>query len=811
MNRTIILFCKINQISLALVLLFLLGSVRLQAQNLKMNQRDLTDMSNAIWIGNNEKVIANDSLLYGDHPAPLFRKEFNITGKILKGTLTITAAGYYLIFINGQKVENNLLDPAWTNFSKRIYSAVYDISAQIRLGKNVVGTMLGNGFYNSLPLRMFGNFNLRQSLPTGQPRFIARLQIEYVNGSTEEIVTDGNWKTMEGPILRNNVYLGEMYDARKEVTGWEFSGYNDSLWKNADHFESPGGAIVPAFFPAVKVRRTIKPVQIRHSGPQIIVDFGVNLTGLYKIKMKGKPGDTIVFRFGERLYDNGTLNPMTTVAGQIKRKKSGGPGSPDIAWQTDSYIFGKTREVTWQPHFSFHTFRYAEISGLDYLPANDDMEAIEFHSGVENQNQFSCSSDLLNQIQIVCRQTFLNNLISVQSDCPAREKFGYGGDLNATSESFIYNFDMHSFYRKTIYDWEDAMRDSVFIDTAPFVGIKYCGISWESAFLTTQSKLFRYYGDTAIVNEFYKKDLDWMNKVATLHPEGIIDKGLSDHESLEKVPVQLIGTTHYLECARIMKRFAALKNDEPNVTKFSDLEKFLSRKLLDLYWHKPVDGPINRQTLFAALIYYRIIPENELPAVADSLLSAVRKAPAGHFTTGIFGTKYILEALSMTGHTDEVYRIVNSTEFPGWGYMINRGATTIWETWKESENTYSNCHPMFGTVSEWYFRWLAGIRPLENEPGFRKFLLAPSFPDGLNAVNAVYHAPTGDVKVKWQRDVMGKITLNVTVPTGSVAELLPVEKPRIHWKVTNVTTTKTIIADPGKASVILPEGVYLIN
>ena len=214
--------------------------------------------------------------------------------------------------------------------------------------------------------------------------------------------------------------------------------------------------------------------------------MGENFTGLYRILLKGERGDTITMRFGERIYDDGTLNPMTTVAGQIKKSGTGGPGAPDIAWQEDKYIFGNKTEIWYSPLFTFHTYRYMEISGLKNQPNLTDIEGLIINTNVEDAGNFISSSDLVNSIQSAVESTFLANLISVQSDCPAREKFGYGGDLNATSEAFIYNFNMQEFYRKTIYDWVDAINDSCFVDTAPFVGIQYCGLSWESAFLITQ-------------------------------------------------------------------------------------------------------------------------------------------------------------------------------------------------------------------------------------------------------------------------------------------------------------------------------------
>ncbi|MEI7423942.1 MAG: family 78 glycoside hydrolase catalytic domain [Prolixibacteraceae bacterium] len=795
------------RIFLVLAFCLLFGKEMAIAQNLTHNNA----FTGASWIGEGEQVTIADSLLFRDHPAPLFRKQFTLTRKVAKATLSISAAGYYIAFINGKPLINNILDPAWTNFSKRIFYSSYDVTSLLKTGRNAICTSLGNGFYNLLPLRMFGSRNLRDQLPTGLPRFIAQLRVEYTDGSQEEINSDSGWKTKAGPILRNNVYLGVVYDARKEITNWKQPEFNDSDWKNAFLVSNPGGKLQPAFFPEIGITNRIKPLKISQIEHGFMVDMGVNLTGLYQIRLKGTIGDTVVFRFGERLYENGSLNPMTTVAGQIKRKGSGGPGSPAIAWQTDTYIFGKERGVTFQPEFTFHTFRFMEIKGLKYTPALLDVEALEFHTRVENQNSFSCSSDLINSIQNISRQTFLNNLISVQSDCAAREKFGYGGDLNATSEAFISNFGMQSFYRKTIYDWVDAMQDSIFIDTAPYVGIKYCGISWESAFLITQNKSFEYYGDTSIVNELYESDLRWMDKVRRLHPDEIIDKGLSDHESMVKVPVQLIGSTHYLDCARIMQRFAKLRNDLPNLERFKVLEQNLTRKILNQFWYKPVADPINRQTLFATLIYYKIIPPKDLSAAVDSLLKAIRLAPSGHFTTGIFGTKYILEALTMTGHADQAYQIVNSTAFPGWGFMVDRGATTLWETWKESDNTYSNCHPMFGSVSEWFYRWLAGIRPFAEHPGFTEFLLSPVFPGGLNQVKATYQAPTGTIKIEWKRANDNKILITISVPPGSSATFSPIlNEPKI-WKVTNVNTNSTVINEALNHEIKLRSGNYSIR
>ncbi len=783
--------------------------------SVKSDVRSFTG-DDAHWIGDGVVMPDNDSLHYLDDPAPLFRKEFVAKKNVSSATLFITAAGYYKATINGARVGVDLFEPAWTDYGKRVFYAEHDITAMLKEGNNSIGVTLGNGFYNPLPLRMWGRRNLREELTIGRPVFIAKLLVHYDDGTTQEMVTDESWKYSYGPIIRNNVFLGEVYDARKEIIGWDLPGFDDQNWKPVSMSDGPGGELQKAFFPSMQITQRITPVQIYacpSNKANYIVDMGVNFTGTYKIKMSGNTGDTIIFRLGERIYEDGTLNPMTAVVGQIKRAGVGGPGAPAIAWQTDSYVFGENKDAWYSPEFTYHTFRYLEVSGLKMMPEVSDIEGLFIHNNVVANNHFSCSAELLNSILDMSERTFLANLVSVQTDCPAREKFGYGGDLNAISESYIYSFDMQDFYRKTIYDWVDAMNDSVFVDTAPYVGIRYCGISWESAYLTTQYFLYLYYNDTEIIEELYDLNNQWMDKVARIHPEKIVDKGLSDHESLLPVPVQLIGTTHYLKSARIMQQFASVMNDQENEKKYRLLAEELQDLVKSKFWDKFVEGPINRQTLFASLLYYDIIPDNELDAAKDSLIQAVKNGPSGHFNTGIFGTKYILESLSKNHEVDLVYDIVNSTTYPGWGHMIDRGATTIWETWKESDNTYSNCHPMFGTVTEWFYRWLGGIRPDPENPGFKEFFLTPATPPGLQYVNTEYHSPFGKIVSNWNKESSGGCRYEMVVPPGSVAHVVLSVKGSQKIVIEKLSDDKF---DPGKIGGLqsgrfdLPQGEYVI-
>ncbi len=742
------------------------------ADSKELNNASTTEFDDANWITYDRQLPKKDSLFYLEHPAPIFRKEFESKGEISKATLYITAAGYYKGTINGEAIGKNILDPAWTDYSKRTYYTEYDITRQLKEGSNCLGVSLGNGFYNPLPLKKWGGRNLRTDLTVGRPTFIATLVVQYRNGSTQTVRTDDSWKYTYGPIIKNSVYLGTVYDANQEIENWNRPGFIDSSWSKAVIGKGPGGKLQKAFFPPVQITETITPVAVANPEKGVyVVDMGVNFTGTYKIKLSGKIGDTINFRFGERIYDDGTLNPMTTVIGQIKKKGVGGPGAPDIAWQTDSYIVGNESPAWFEPEFTYHVYRYMEIKGLDKAPNISDIQGLSMHTDVADNGDFNSSSELLNSIEEIAERTFLSNLVSVQSDCAAREKFGYGGDLNAISESYIVNYDMRDFYRKTIYDWIDAMKDSTFVDTAPFAGIQYCGISWESAYLTTQYYLYLYYNDTDLVRELYAGNKKWMDKVAGIHPEGMVDNGLSDHESLEPVPVQLTGTAHYLQCAEIMNTFANVVGDKENESKYGQLAEHLRKLIKNKFWDKPVTEKINRQTLFSTLLYHNIVPEGEIEAAKDSLQKAIDNGPSGHFNTGIFGTKYVLEAVSATISPEAVFDIVNSKAYPGWGFMVDNGATTIWETWKESDNTFSNNHPMFGSVSEWFYRWLGGIRPDPKHPGFKKFFLAPSTPNGLDFVNTKYESPFGTIVSNWKRLALDTCEYTVAIPKGSIAQV----------------------------------------
>ncbi len=501
----------------------------------------------ASWVMDSKPGVSADSLLYQDNPAPLFRKEMDVAAGVRKAVLYITGVGYYRASLNGQQVGDHVLDPGWTDYGKTIPYNTFDVTGILKEGRNCIGVELGNGWFNTLPLKMWGGLNMRKFLVTGKPRFIARLEIEYKNGKKQVVLSDGSWKVMDGPLQRNNNYIGCVYDDRRALSGWDKAGYADGAWRKATETSGPGGTLVGQMAPPVRVREVLSPASIRKAGAgKYIVDLGRNFGGIIRLSAKGPQGTRIVLRYGELLNPDGSLNVMTSVAGQVKRTGVGGPGAPAVAWQQDELILGG-KQVVFEPAFTFHGFRYVEVDGYPGMLTAEKIKGVVLSSDVRSVGVFSCSDSLFNRIQTATLHTFLSNLFSVQSDCPHREKLGYGGDIVATSEAFMYNFDMHAFYAKTLRDFADAARaDGALTETAPYVGISDEGltpgagpIAWGSVVPVLLEQLYQYYGDTSVVRAYYPVATAWVDYLQA-HADGyIVRKCIGDHESLDPKQVEV--------------------------------------------------------------------------------------------------------------------------------------------------------------------------------------------------------------------------------------------------------------------------------
>ncbi len=726
------------------------------------------------WINDGKPLPEKDADFYRDDPAPLFRREFKLSGPVRSARLYISALGYVHATLNGRAVGDHHLDPLWTLPNKRVFYSVHDVSKSLKQGYNCLGVTLGNGWYNPLPLRMWGRVNLRERLPVGRPQFIAQLLIEYADGSCESITSDSSWKVAPGPILRNSIYLGEKVDARKAIKDWDKPGLDDRAWDSAQIAPAPEGALQIQSLPPIKVMASVKPVRITEPSDGVyIVDMGQNFGGWARFNFNVPEGTEITMRYGELLYENGTLNPMTSVCGQIKRKKPAVDGSPAIAWQADTYIARGGGPEIYTPRFTFHAFRYIEIVGLPARLSLDDVEGLRMHSAVEPVGSFSCSNDLFNQIQTMCQWTFLSNLFGVQSDCPHRERFGYGGDLVATSDAFMLNYDMANFYAKAARDWHDsALPDGMLTDTAPSVGIQYCGVGWAMAHPHLQVQLYRYYADRRIIEEQYATSKRWLELVRGQNTDHIVRRGLHDHEALEKEKSPPMITSLYCESARMLSRLASILGKEEEVDEYDRLAKNIRKEYIEQFL-APGTGAVASgiQSVQAFALFLNMLPADERPAALAHLIRDITDKHNGHLTTGIFGTRYMLDVLSRERRAEVAYNMVNLRDFPGWGHMLEQGATTLWEHWKFSDNTFSHNHPMFGSVSQWFYNWLGGIEPAVDAVGFDRFTFQPQFLEDLDWVRCRYRSIRGPITCDWKREG-DRVAMDLHVPVSTSATLI---------------------------------------
>jgi alpha-L-rhamnosidase len=736
----------------------------------------------AAWITRKTTEPLSEAQMFEDHPAPLFRKEFLLDKKISRARVYVSGLGYYELHLNGQRVGDQVLDPGWTTYSKRVLYSTYDVTEQLKRGQNALGVMLGNGWFNPLPLRLWGHINPRDNLTIGQPRVILQLMVDFADGTSQTIVTDESWKVGDGPILRNGVYLGEVYDARKEQPGWDRPGFADSAWAPVASATESLGPLRAQSAPAIRVTRTLKPVKLSEPKPGVwIFDMGQNFAGWARLRVQGAAGTRVRLRYGELLYPDGTLNGMTTVCGQIKQ---GGPnyrydgvGAPKTAWQMEEYILKGEGEEVYTPRFTFHGFRYVEVTGFPGKPTLNTLEGLRLNSDVAPAGSFTCSNERLNRIQQMVLWTELSNLFSVESDCPHREKFGYGGDIVAAGEMAMLNFDMARFYGKAVEDLADAVRpNGGFTETAPFVGIGDEGlgdqsgpVGWGTAQPFLLWRLYQYYGDRQLLEDNYALTKRWIALLQSRAQEGILDNGISDHESLVPKPRALTGTAFYYYNLKLFSHIARVLGKDAEAAEAEALagtiKTAFNRKFL-----QPGTGRYDAatQACQAFALYLGLVPAEEKDRALEVLVRDIMDAKKGHLSTGIFGTKFMLNALTDSGRADVAFTIVNQRTFPGWGYMLENGATTLWEHWAFSDNTYSHNHPMFGSVSEWFYKVPAGINPAPDAVGFDKIVIRPQPVGDLDWVKASYDSMHGKVVSEWTRKAE-KFNLRVRVPVGATA------------------------------------------
>ncbi len=729
----------------------------------------------AKWISDGSKNPLKDEDYYKPDRMPLLRKEFFAKKKIERARLYVSGLGYYEAYLNGRRIGDHVLDPGFTTYKKEVLYSVYDITELVN-GKNTIGVMLGSGWWNPLPFKFFGRWDLRDYQQTGRPCVIAELHINYEDGSRDKIITDESWLTAPGPIIQNNVYLGEKYDARLEQQNWNAVNINKTIWKNAVIVDGPSGKLTAQMQPPIRITKVIKPVKITQPRRDtFIVDMGQNFAGVAKIKVHGAAGTRISLRYGEDLFKDGTLNYQTTVATQIKKGGiKAGPGAPETAWQEDNYILNGKGIETWSPRFTFHGFRYVEVTGWPGKPTLDDIEGLRMNSDIEQAGTFSCSNTQLNKLHEAIQWTFKSNIFSIQSDCPGREKMGYGGDIVATANSFMYNYDMTQFYSKAVNDFANEQRpEGGITEIAPFTGIADRGygddsgpLGWELAFPYLQKQLYDFYGDTRIIENNYDALSKQMKFLQSKSVDDLFYWDISDHEALDPKPEGLTAASFYYHHACLAEEFASILNKKDDSTKYYKLAGRIKDAIIRRYL-VPGTGRFDNATQSAQIfaLWYGLSSEEKL---SWNVLRDEFKRHDWHISTGIFSTKMMFDILRKSNQNEVAYKIATQPDFPGWLNMINHNATTLWETWEYPESSPSQNHPMFGSIDEWFYRSLLGINSAA--PGFEKIIIKPQPAGDLTWAKGSYKSIRGEIISDWKKDG-NNFSLHVSIPANTKATI----------------------------------------
>lgn len=713
------------------------------------------------WIGRTDETAARS--------APLLRHEFTVKGKVKRARAYICGLGYHELRLNGSKVGDHVLDPGYTRYDRRALYVTHDVTDQLKQGENAVGVMLGTGWTNvhTVAVWYFDKAPWRQA-----PKVLMDLRIEYADGRTETVATDESWKAADGPVTFDSIYAGESYDARLELAGWDRAGFEDSRWFSAKLMKAPGGVVSAQEMEPIRVTRTLKSVKLTEPKPGVhVFDVGQNLSGRALLTVSGPAGTVVTLKYGERLHADGTLD-QTDIAEHIR--PFGAPNRPKDApiprFQTDSYTLKGAGVETWEPRFVYHGFQYVEVTGFPGKPTLDSVKARVTHTDMRTAGEFACSNPLLNQIQEATRWAFVSNFASIPTDCPHREKNGWTGDAHLAADQAIYNFHPAAAYGKWIQDLADEMKPSGELPgIVPTSGWGYewgNGPAWDSAYLLIPWYLYEYYGDTRILERHYEQMRRYVDYLTSRSKDGIVSIGLGDWVPPGKTaPTEVTSTGYYYADAQIVARSAEILGKPDDAKKYAALAKSIGEAFNKRFF-QPEKGLYSNgtQTALATPLNWGLVPESQRKAVADNLVAEVERKN-GHLDTGILGTKYLLNVLLDNGRADVAYRVASQRTFPSWGLWMDQGATTLWEAW---DGTASRNHIMFGDISAWFYRALAGIRP--DAPGFKRIRIQPQIVGDLTWARGSYESIHGRIVSDWKR-ANGSLTLNVTIPANTTATI----------------------------------------
>lgn len=727
----------------------------------------------------NAKWIGFEKALEGDDPdaehrvlsARMLRSEFSIEKEISKASAFVCGLGLFELYLNGEKIGDQVLAPALSEYDKRLYYMTFDVTDKVSTGTNAVGTMLGNGRF----------FAPRSDSPArtkdyGFPKVILQINLSYTDGTSETIISDRHWKiTSKGPIRKNNEYDGEYYDARNEMKGWSQPGFDDGDWRSAELVEKPLGNLVAQANEPIRITDIVKTIKISEPKKGVYVfDMGQNMVGWAQLKVQGKRGTKVKMRFSETLQDNGMLYLENIRGAEV----------------TDTYILRGGEPETWEPRFTYHGFRFVEVTGYPGEPNLNTLEGKVVHDDMEITGTFETSNPLINQIYKNAFWGIRGNYRSIPTDCPQRdERHGWLGDRSTGSKGETFVFGNGNLYRKWMIDVDDSQLESGSVpDVAPSLWPIYTdNATWPGSFILIPDMLYRQFGDQRIIEQLYPGMKKWMDYMSTFIEDGIMPKDTygdwcvppTDKYAIHSSDIgrlttgELIGSAYFYHELKLMEGFAVLLNKAEDAQIFGEMAEDMKAAFNDKFLDKKlVQYSNNSQTSSVLPLAFGMVPEAYEKQIFDNLVLKIMGEGQGHIGTGLIGSQWIMRVLSDYGRPDIAYTIAAQNSYPSWGYMVENDATTIWELWNGNTGDPSmNSHNhvmLLGDLIIWYYENLAGIKAGSEALAFKHIIMKPEVVGGLDFVNASYNSVYGKISSKW-KIVDGKFNWDITIPANTTA------------------------------------------
>ena len=704
--------------------------------------------------------------------APYYRKSFEMNKKIKSARAYIAVAGLYEFYINGERIGDHRLDPMFTRFDRRTLYVTYDVTKNLQNGENVIGVLLGNGWYN-LQSRAVWFFD--KAPWRARPKFCLDLRITYDDETTETISTGSDWKSSHSPIIFNSIYTGEHYDARLEQNNWNDTGFDDSKWETPRFILTwaPSQNIVAQqLHPIRNVKRLTAKKMIQLNDRTYVFDFGRNFSGISQLNISGEVGTVVRLKHGEILDKQGHVD-LSNIDVHYR------PLDKTDPFQTDIFILCGKGEETFMPRFNYKGFQYVEVTANKPVKlTKESLTAYFMHSDVPQVGSIRSSNPLLDKIWQASNATYLSNLFGYPTDCPHREKNGWVGDARINTETGLYNFDAVTIYEKWMADFRDAQQPNGLIPAIiPSSGWGenrgFFATDWTSAVAVIPWNVYLFYGDTRILEDNYENIKRYVEIINEKNPSGLNKGSYGDWLPVKSVSSrELLSSTYFFVTVTILSKTAKILGKPDDYEKYSALAKrikdAINKKYLDAETGIYGSG---FQTELSFALYWGLVPEELIPKVAQNLAERVR-ADNSHVDVGLLGSKTILNALSENGYADLAYTVATQETYPSWGWWIVNGATTFYEKWTldDQKNDGSRNHPGFGEINAWFYKGLGGIFPDESQPGFKNIILKPNFVSGLEQFEASHEGPYGNILSSWEKS--GEVILyEVSIPANSTATL----------------------------------------